>query len=467
MREFKGDWRDLFFGFRIALDLRKIFLSFIGLIFTAAGLAAILFLGVGFEKGEDFTSLLSEGEFLDATRTMSAWASEHYVTPLKAVLLDPLSAHDFFLPTVKQGSEGTGWPFLVLLASGLWSIFIWSKFGGAITRISAVEIAKDERITTNEALLYAKKKYSSYFWAPLSVLVAFFFFYLLNAVVGLIVWIPYVGPPLAGLLSILAFLGGFVMLLIAIGGLFGLPLMTPAVSAEGTDAFDAVSRAFSYVYSRPWQYAFYWAVSGVYGLFSVGFIWVFTFLMVKITFLSIQLGAGGKLDPSIRTLFTFGDTREPYAGLSVPNGILTVILAAIVILLYGLGASYLYSFLCSMRTLMYFILRKSVDNTDMTEVYLEEDEEDLFDGDLDFDAEEGEKPEEKPSSPAEETPEGEEPPSSGKTPSPDEPPAEEKEAETTGSGDKEEEGGEDADKKEGQAGGTSSGSDEEDNQPQG
>ncbi|MHC5036168.1 MAG: hypothetical protein ACYTHM_02540 [Planctomycetota bacterium] len=387
MREFKGDWRDLFFGFRIALDLRKIFLSFVGVIFTIAGLIVILFLGVGFDQGKDFTALIAERQLVDAGRAAKTWAISHFVTPTKQAICNPLSAPDFFFPTVVSKQEGSVWPTLVLLACILWMIFVWSKFGGAISRIAAVEIAKDERITTHEALQFAKKKYSSFFWSPVSILIAFFFFYLVNTVGGLLGWIPFLGPILVGLISILAFLGGFVMLLIAIGGIFGWPLMAPAVSAEGTDAFDAVSRAFSYVYSRPWQYAFYWIVGGVYGIFCVGFVWVFTLLMVNLTFSSAQLGMGKTLDPAIRTIFSFGEST-PFKEGGVGAGIMTVLLGTLVVLIYGLGFSFLVSFFFSLRSLMYFILRKRVDNTEMTEVYLEDEEEDLFEEGLDF--EEGE-----------------------------------------------------------------------------
>ena len=34
MRELKGDWRDLFNGFMLALDLRKMFLGFVGILFS-------------------------------------------------------------------------------------------------------------------------------------------------------------------------------------------------------------------------------------------------------------------------------------------------------------------------------------------------------------------------------------------------------------------------------------------------
>jgi hypothetical protein len=105
--------------------------------------------------------------------------------------------------------------------------------------------------------------------------------------------------------------------------------------------------------------------------------------MVRLTFGSVQLGAGRTLDHSIHALFNFHMT-SPYGSMDVPSIILTVLLATIVVLIYGLGFSYAISYCYSARTLMYFILRKRVDNTEMTEVFVEEEDEDLFDEDLDF-----------------------------------------------------------------------------------
>ena len=42
MREIRGDWRDLFLTFRMALDLRKLSLCLVGMALSVAGIALIL-----------------------------------------------------------------------------------------------------------------------------------------------------------------------------------------------------------------------------------------------------------------------------------------------------------------------------------------------------------------------------------------------------------------------------------------
>src|SRR4029077_19916315 len=64
---------------------------------------------------------------------------------------------------------------------------IWSYFGGAIARIAAYEIAKDgERIETRKALQFSKRKFWSFFWAPLICVIGFFFFAICNYAGGFI-----------------------------------------------------------------------------------------------------------------------------------------------------------------------------------------------------------------------------------------------------------------------------------------
>ncbi|MCI0342581.1 MAG: hypothetical protein L0216_15800 [Planctomycetales bacterium] len=428
MRELRGDYRDLFLGFRVALDPRKMLLGLAGLLFSLLGVGAIL--GIGASSGMDgperdgFTTALQEGRLPDAwafaarglDRTFSV-PEEHakrppprlvHVKGKGPVRVAPaprprpvpdrsslLSAWDRFcegvLPRLFPIHRGEHWnaiAALLCVALFFWLVLIWSFFGGAICRIAAVEVAKDERISTREALQFARQKYSSFFWSPVSVFIAFHVFLACNALGGLAGRIPWAGDLLCILAAPLAFLAGFLMLLIAIGGLFGWPLMAPALGAEGTDAFDAVSRAFSYVFSRPWHYLAYAVISKAYALVSIAFVWLFSLLLVLVTFSSVGLGMGGKLHDIAGYVFSFVtfENEAPTLGdLSSAHNPVTAALAAVlgmaVLLVYGLAAGYAISFGYTARTLVYFVLRRKVDATEMNEVYLEE-EEDLGGGPL-------------------------------------------------------------------------------------
>src|SRR5262249_6575016 len=104
------------------------------------------------------------------------------------------------------------------------------------------------------------------------------------AIFGLFHMIPFLGDIfVSGLLwpLMLAFGLGIA---IALVGLVGWPLMPATISAEGTDSWEAVSRSYSYVYQRPWQYIWYGLVAVTYGglvFFFLGFLGSFTVYLSK------------------------------------------------------------------------------------------------------------------------------------------------------------------------------------------
>ena len=90
---------------------------------------------------------------------------------------------------------------------------------------------------------------------------------------GLLCRIPFLGDTiLLVFLSTVGFplllLGSFIALLIGIGGVLGMQLCWPALMAEGTDAFDAISRSFSYLYNSPYRTLLCHAVCAVVALLT-------------------------------------------------------------------------------------------------------------------------------------------------------------------------------------------------------
>jgi len=272
MRELKGDWKDLFNGFMLALDLRKMFLGFCGIMFTLFGPLA----------GTCWTAKQIAPEMVPA---LNNYAPHELWRVVRA------SFHVIYCGTPMNPPDWGLWlPHLVAMLVSI--LAIWAYFGGAISRIAAYEIAKDgERIETARALQFARRKFWAFFMSPWVCIIGFGFFFACNwagGVVGRILDLIWIGGPLVAILLPLALLSGFVMTLIGLGTVAGFPLFSPAVAAEGTDAFDAMSRGFSYVYSRPWHYVFYQAVAALYGVICVSFV-----LLFAVTLCHAGLTAGG------------------------------------------------------------------------------------------------------------------------------------------------------------------------------
>jgi MFS family permease len=476
MRELKGDWRDLFNGFMVALDLRKCFLALCGIVVTIC-LCGGMTITLGNHLDPDSVVVPRDLVLHKWLRAQNQAWHVIYKGPVPKAgaatkSLDGGAAKPDMMaakPGAPAEPKANAWLALgYSIVFGLIFVAIWSYFGGAIARIAAYEIAKDgERIETRKALQFSRKKFWSFFWAPLICAIGLLFFGLCNYVggfVGKLLDFVYIGAPMVAILLPLALLSGFIMTLILVGTFTGAPLFAPAVAAEGTDSFDAVSRGFSYVYSRPWHYIWYQMVASVYGYICIGFVILFAIAMCHV---GIKAGEKGfELCGAWKseTKSSFSDVTNaawklilsdehqhgsmyrwdpvgivkgphPYGRLQVlSNKIVRVdyehktlsgkdlsgdhMFAAFVLTLWlaitlGLALGYVVSYFISQQTMIYYILRKKVDGIEMNEVFEEAEEE--------AKAMEVGKPAE-PGKPAESAA----PAGGGEPPKPSEPPKEEK-----------------------------------------
>ena len=435
MRELKGDWRDLFNGFMVALDLRKCFLALLG-IFVTICLCGGLTVALGNSLNPKAVEVPKDLVLHHWWNTQKqAWAVIYGETTIpddpalapkasEGVMMAPRPAAPAKEPVKVKPSALIKIGYTAVFA--LLILTIWSYFGGAIARIAAYEIAKDgERIETRKALQFARRKFWSFFWAPLICVIGFFFFAICNyagGMVGSLLDFASIGAPLVALLLPLALLSGFIMTLICVGTVTGLPLFAPAVAAEGTDSFDAVSRGFSYVYSRPWHYIWYQVASSVYGYICIGFVILFAIGMCH---LGIEAGAQGfevsglvrkgefhKIANNSWALIlseehqgcekyrwdpvSMVSSPHPYGRLqNLANEIVGVdfkdrslspdkqtthhaasfLVTFWLAITLGLALGYVVSFFISQQTMIYYILRKKVDGIEMNEVFEESEEE--------------------------------------------------------------------------------------------
>ena len=169
------------------------------------------------------------------------------------VLVEPLTK--LLLPMVKMLDPYAtlGQRFYLLLCL-VWSVATWAFFGGIITRIAAVQLSGKDRLSLPEAVKFVIARYTSYALSPLVPVGLILVIALLMALYGMVALIPFVGDViLYGLGLPLVLLGGVVLAVLLIG-LVGYPLMFATISVEGTDTFDAISRAYNYVFQAPWTY---------------------------------------------------------------------------------------------------------------------------------------------------------------------------------------------------------------------
>lgn len=279
--------------------------------------------------------------------------------------------------------------FFLVFAIG--TLLIWSCAGGAMCRIAAVHFARDEKLTANQAVGYAKSKlFGGFFLAPCIPLVFIVITVILLVIGGVVLRLPILGDLIGGAAFGLAIFGGFIISILLLGLLVGGSLFWPAVAVEGSDAFDAFSRGLSYPLSKPWKAILYAIIALIYASICWLFVNLFTFFMLTITRACVGFGTSpfglwsrGEEGVQISKLELLWPMSGPnalyvwpdWAQLEWYEYISAVFIAVYVLMAIGLMWSFLASFYFSGSTVIYYLLRRDVDGTDLEDVYLEEEEE--------------------------------------------------------------------------------------------
>ncbi len=362
----RNDWRDIFRAFKMAFDPKKMFLGYAGLLISLAWCTVVV-------------TFFSAVKMIDASPAIfvklvlsSVKESIPFMVSSAFSAIIPLDFAEVFV-------------FGVLI---LGLLMIWSLVGGAITRIAALDYAKDESVRLSDALKFARKKIWSYFWSPLVPVIGVFFFALCNVVGGLIGRIPVIGEVVVALGFPFALISGFLMVFVGVIGALGLCFMFPTISAEGSDAFDAMSRAYSYVLSRPRQFLVYCVINVLYGLACFFVIAFVAWFMIRLSFFTVGAGMGEKFS-LIQSLILqkcniaclgFCSATSPEvktAAVSLDRWSLKFLACMLVVYIFLIKMavwSFLTTYMFSAKTIVYFLLRKEIDSTDVSDVYLEEGE---------------------------------------------------------------------------------------------
>jgi hypothetical protein len=195
------------------------------------------------------------------------------------------------------------------------------------------------------------------------------------------------GAILVGLLFLLAMLLGLAIAFLVVGLVTGAALMYPTIAVEGSDSFDAISRSFSYVFAKPWRAGLYAVVAVVYGVICYLFVRAFAYVALLAThwFAKIGIWAGGarlgaadKMDVMWPTP-SFGDFHPPlpWEAMSTSESIGAFLIGMWVYLIAALVLAFALSYCASATTVIYYLLRRKVDATDLDDVYVEQTEEEF------------------------------------------------------------------------------------------
>ncbi len=247
------------------------------------------------------------------------------------------------------------------LAELLWIWLVWAVFGTMLCRLTALDFMGRD-VGWGEAWRYCRKRVLSAFASPLLPMIGIAAFWFPCVVAGWITRIPSIGQPVVACGWFFLWLFGGILALILLGLTLCWPMMIATIGVEGTDAFDGLSRSYNYLFSRPWYVLGMMGVVLVMGgctLFGV------RWLAMQADHLAIMSVASGMPD-STRELFEPQRPAEPVLIGTTPN-LLRVSRGVITL---GVHA-FAHSFFWVSVTVMFLLLRKSVDSTPLD--YLTED----------------------------------------------------------------------------------------------
>jgi hypothetical protein len=398
-------WKDLFpssvmfRAFRLAIGVRILVLSALAVVGLVAGwrIVGSLFEGSSDERVQQWIEVHGTWpwQMIEADPLVSEWDSSLSIPHTDTTDAKPISrlllAIPYVGPYLVSGPIVRVWhyishPFLLLfraetdivqlaylLLCCLWELLVWGLFAGAVTRIAALALTRDESLSMKESVVWASGRWPSFFFAPvlplLGTLLAFVPLFLL----GLLMranWLL----PLAGLAWPLALLAGFFLTIVLVGLMAGWPLLAPTISTEATDAFDALSRSYAYVYQRPLHLLFYFFLATLLGILGALLVDFFATLVVSMAEWGVAWGAG------TGRLYELVGSKPIDAGDAEPGP-----LAALGTMLIGffddcvdaVRVGYRFGFFWTASTAAYLLLRRHVDATEMDEVALDDEEDEL------------------------------------------------------------------------------------------
>lgn len=250
-------------------------------------------------------------------------------------------------------------PWEIVSSSSKWwmSFFIIVLFacfavvGGAISRSAACDFAADVRISMGQSLAFAMKRMVSLIGAVLVPLVIVWILCLAMAGIGYLLFQWGVVNLFGGIFYFLFLIGSFIAAIVSIAYYFGAPMLAPAVAVEGTDAYDAVQRAYAYVFSKPVKLLLYGAVLIVAGVIAVSLVSTVVQYLISIaqyTTNSLARAGDGAATRGVSVWFV-----NFWHGIPI-----------------GMVSAFVLSYFFSAGTVLYLAMRRAADGQEMDEVWM-------------------------------------------------------------------------------------------------
>lgn len=247
---------------------------------------------------------------------------------------------------------------LIAITIGLPLVAILAVAGGAISRSAAIEFAQGRFASRDDTLGFTLRRIRQFVGAVVGPVLICTLIFLIIGLGGLLLSVPVldvVGSILYGLALCIGIFATIVLML----HVLALPMIVPALSIEGTDAFDAIQRSYAYVIGKPLRYLIYGLILIFLGIISAA---VFTIV------------ASGSIEMTdwAATLFTNDAATRVLTGtgeLGATKGAAHSIIEIWRIIIELITAGFVISLFFTSSTLLYLVVRRVCDGQGINEVW--------------------------------------------------------------------------------------------------
>jgi hypothetical protein len=248
------------------------------------------------------------------------------------------------------------------LFGAVWTLAVWALFGCAMTRMAVVRLGHDEHVDVLSAINVGVKRFLQHIIAMCMPICAVALLAIPLMLLGVLMrWNPLAA--LGGLIWIAVVPVAVVMSLFVLGWIFGWPLMWGALSTEGQDSFDAVSRSYAYLFQQPLKYFFYVIVVAIIGFLGWLLVWFVSELIVNFSVWGVQLGLGAE---QMNELLTAAKGQAVDSRMVAFGGRCVGFWQGVV---RTIGSAYAYSFFWSAVAGVYLLMRYAVDSVETDELF--------------------------------------------------------------------------------------------------
>ena len=248
-------------------------------------------------------------------------------------------------------------PLLALLL-GIPMVFVLALVGGTISRSAAFEFAQGRFASREETVQFTLTRARQFLGATIGPILFATALLFIIAIGGNLLSFPVVDL-FGALLYPVALVLGAIASIVLILHLIALPMIVPALSIEGTDAFDAIQRCYAYVIGRPIRYFLYAILLTLVGSIAATVFAMLIGLSQEMTDWSLNYFFSLATESALTGQGELGATKSlSFDIIQAFRGVLKILIAG-----------YFVSLFFTSGTLLYLATRRICDGQGITEIW--------------------------------------------------------------------------------------------------